>query len=199
MTDASIQPSSTEWWVVALDSIYLLDTGAQTITRVCGTRPPTPRQGPDGTPRKFVRLLHSDWIATVDTIKVPTPGREFVVEWGGAEPYTRIATVVAVSDRAAWGGSYWLRDPTQTPGGTGAVMAAGHPVLVSPTVTGALAIAALLTIASHGMLSATAVGVASASMADGPGNWTTEEPDELTFAAVGDGGWRRPWDIPAPE
>jgi hypothetical protein len=178
--------------VVTTGSVLILDLEAKRIERVTGVNPPTPRQGRDGTPKPYEGLWVLDTMGQrkVDT---PLPGLELHVQWADTSA-TRCSTVVAVTDRPAWGRSFWLVDPDQLGTIGGAVMAAGRPCLTTLTMEAALVTAALLTIGCSDAPTATAMGVAAASYLDAS-QWAAVD-NEPVLAGVSEDGWRRPWATP---
>lgn len=182
-------------WFVSIDSIYTLDRPGRTITRITGIYAPTPRQGSDGTARQYEDLFVDDPLLGMSPVEKPLPGHELIVSWGDDGLYTRLSTVIAVSDRPAWGRSFTLAEPTDDDGGTGTVVVAGIPTLASRTLSGALVTAAILTIGAADTPTATALGIASAGDPHGPASWDAMDGDP-ELARPRPDGWRRPWDVP---
>lgn len=187
-------PGRDPTWIVTTDSIYVLDVEASRIQRVTGIAPPTPRQGRDGTAQTYAGLWVVDSMGQRQVDR-PVPGLELQVQWENTKG-TRVSTVVAATDRPAWGRSFWLVDPALTDKRRGfGVIAAGRLALVTPTVEAALVTAALLTVGASDNPSATAIGVGAAAHLD-LNAWAAVDGD-LDFAEVPQDGWRRPWAVPA--
>lgn len=160
------------------------------------SRPPTPREGRDGTPRPYEEVLGVYPLTRPRPIGIPDPGSSVIVSWVGDNLFTQTADIVAVSTRPAWGGGFRLADPDGVDGTGGVVMAAGRPTLRSNTLMGAFVAAAILTIGEAEAPIATAIGAAVAGDANPSQLWTSAEMIP-GLAPVGDDGWRRPWHSPA--
>jgi hypothetical protein len=181
-------------WVLTVDSIYRLHPD-QTVERVTGLRPPSERQGVDGHATRYEALtVVEEHLGTVQRVTEPWVGAEVHFTWNVAQGrHTRSSTVLALSESPMFGRSFFMAPPNEDDA-SGAVLAAGVTVALTPTVEAAFAMAALLTAGSVRHPSGTAIGVASVGSKAQPTLWSAQSSDLVL--AEPRSGWRRPWDVP---